>query len=105
MIRRLPISTRTDTLFPYTPLFRSDYAAGGSKWRGGGWHIRPPRERPDIAIRVSGRFITLEGGEGVGKSTQLQALARALSSHDLDVITTREPGGRDRKSTRLNSSH
>lgn len=42
---------------------------------------------------MSGRFITLEGGEGVGKSTQLQALARALSSHDLDVITTREPGG------------
>src|SRR3546814_160340 len=53
----------------------------------------PILERPDIAIRVSGRFITLEGGEGVGKSTQLQALARALSSHDLDVITTREPGG------------
>jgi dTMP kinase len=42
---------------------------------------------------VAGRFITLEGGEGVGKSTQLKRLAEALRAHDLDVIETREPGG------------
>ena len=41
----------------------------------------------------SGRFITLEGGEGVGKSTQLGALAGALRARGLDVLTTREPGG------------
>lgn len=40
-----------------------------------------------------GRFITLEGGEGVGKSTQLTALAAALAARGIDTITTREPGG------------
>ena len=40
-----------------------------------------------------GRFISLEGGEGVGKSTQLSALAGLLRARGLDVVTTREPGG------------
>lgn len=40
-----------------------------------------------------GRFISLEGGEGVGKTTQLRALAAALGAHGLEVFTTREPGG------------
>lgn len=40
-----------------------------------------------------GRFISLEGGEGVGKSTQLAALAAALEGRGLKVLVTREPGG------------
>lgn len=40
-----------------------------------------------------GRFITLEGGEGTGKSTLIAGLQQALSARDVDLVTTREPGG------------
>jgi dTMP kinase len=42
---------------------------------------------------VIGRFISLEGGEGVGKSTQARRLADALGARGIDAIVTREPGG------------
>ncbi|GAN68920.1 dTMP kinase [Acetobacter orleanensis] len=42
---------------------------------------------------AKGLFVTLEGSEGVGKSTQLRLLQSALASLGYDVLTTREPGG------------
>lgn len=42
---------------------------------------------------MSGVFITLEGGEGVGKSTQLTVVREHLMQSGRDVLVTREPGG------------
>lgn len=42
---------------------------------------------------MSGLFITLEGPEGAGKSTNRDFLAERLRSHGIDVVLTREPGG------------
>jgi dTMP kinase len=41
----------------------------------------------------AGKFITFEGLDGCGKSTQMEKLAAALRAEGIDVLTTREPGG------------
>jgi len=46
-------------------------------------------------VNERGKFISLEGGEGAGKSTQVRALVQALQKRGLDVLMTREPGGSD----------
>lgn len=44
-------------------------------------------------IERSGWFITLEGGEGAGKSSAIELLTNKLKQQELDVVVTREPGG------------
>ena len=42
---------------------------------------------------MKGKFITIEGGEGAGKSTMMEYLSGWLNSHGHEVLKTREPGG------------
>src|SRR3546814_5302749 len=114
MIRRPPISTRTDTLFPYTTLFRSRIAADTAVFAesfvklglvpgdGGAWLL------PRVIGMARASLMTLTG--------ETIDAARAL---DYGLVTEVVPGDRligramevagqiaaDRKSTRLNSSH
>tara|TARA_R110002110_G_scaffold260260_1_gene475873 strand:- start:56167 stop:56841 length:675 start_codon:yes stop_codon:yes gene_type:complete len=45
------------------------------------------------AIQQRGKFITFEGGEGAGKTTQIARLADRLNALSISTVTTREPGG------------
>lgn len=47
----------------------------------------------DAGLRVEPRLVTLEGGEGAGKTTVLDALRGALEAQGDEVVCTREPGG------------
>ena len=49
----------------------------------------PPVPRP------KGKFITFEGGEGTGKSTQLKLLSEFLHQRKINNLTSKEPGGTD----------
>jgi dTMP kinase len=46
-------------------------------------------------LKQRARFITVEGGEGAGKTTQLVFMQHYLEEHGLSVLATREPGGTD----------
>jgi len=42
---------------------------------------------------MKGQFITLEGSEGAGKSTNMDYIQKSLQAQGIDIVTTREPGG------------
>jgi dTMP kinase len=46
-----------------------------------------------MSAKPRGKFITVEGGEGVGKSTNLGLIAELLAGAGIDLVMTREPGG------------
>ena len=54
-------------------------------------HVPPPAAA--AVRRHGGLFVSFEGGDGVGKSTQLDLLAAWLRADGHEVVTTREPGG------------
>ncbi|MEQ9690066.1 MAG: dTMP kinase [Bauldia litoralis] len=49
--------------------------------------------RLSISVRMAGKFITIEGGDGAGKSTQLRLLVARLAGEGIAAVVTREPGG------------
>jgi dTMP kinase len=55
--------------------------------------LAPAGELPNVAPVKRGRFISFEGGEGAGKSTQARRLVDRLRAQGLETVATREPGG------------
>src|SRR3546814_8523409 len=99
MIRRPPRSTRTDTLFPYTTLFRSA--------------VNPPSQNPlpDVAgdLAIAARPLDWVGMERIALPLAIPgangAPLQVAASADVFVDLVEPEARGDRKSTRLNSSH
>src|SRR3546814_12888537 len=100
MLRRPPRSTRTDTLFPYTTLFRSPSAAAVVT-NVNASHRR--RRHLRCATVVDARIVGV-GGHAVVPVPGRGPVAGAAGPVGGDQ-QVRPTGGADRKSTRLNSSH
>src|SRR3546814_1289482 len=119
MIRRPPRSTRTDTLFPYTTLFRSyDFSGGtlveqvveggsvvnGVQTGGEAVYQRYVGGFVDEIIQFDDRDVTTDQ---LGVNVDWQATDDLKVRLDMSLSNARKRGGenKDRKSTRLNSSH
>src|SRR3546814_7424545 len=116
MIRRPPRSTRTDTLFPYTTLFRS------VRWAGPGARLAlPPHWLPSVAAAKAAQAGPVDGQlpayivaadvphrawAGMDIGTPGRGGRNGSRSRSRARVGARPlVGGADRKSTRLNSSH
>jgi dTMP kinase len=100
----------TDAYYPYqiggirlTLMLAGLVAIGGAVWSGHSIHqvlVRRERDADEIVldpapVRRVGRgvFLAFEGGEGAGKSTQIERLRQHLARQGYDIVVTREPGG------------
>src|SRR3546814_18327897 len=98
MIRRPPISTRTDTLFPYTTLFRSQFLRDP-----GSLGFAHYRNHADAAVECAGHFLGLDIALPLKEGHQPR-LGPAVGI-DMGMKVVGKDSREDRKSTRLNSSH
>src|SRR3546814_15606362 len=101
MIRRPPRSTRTDTLFPYTTLFRSheEYARAGAP-RAGSCFVGLSHAGPTLIARGTPEQQAFHLPRILrGDTVWCQGFSEPGAGSDLAAL------GTDRKSTRLNSSH
>src|SRR3546814_3368226 len=101
MTRRPPRSTRTDTLFPYTTLFRSERLLDLA-----GQHFEPLTDDRDQLRARNPRSLALVFGGDRRDIDHVVVVARAHIGRAVEAfhpLGLRAP--RDRKSTRLNSSH
>src|SRR3546814_4926270 len=103
MIRRPPRSTRTDTLFPYTTLFRSELSAGTHEalhaQRHIGWQLLHREQTAEImrnAVKTAAMHDACAAVTGAVVMTQPHRIDEFRLAGEIDI---------DRKSTRLNSSH
>src|SRR3546814_4780437 len=107
MIRRPPRSTRTDTLFPYTTLFRSRLLALACRRRFRRWALRG---RPEAVEHASprlplGRGLSRARAAVAGIANRAWIFAHLAHGSRARAKDLHRRAFRDRKSTRLNSSH
>src|SRR3546814_10018745 len=99
MLRRPPRSTRTDTLFPYTTLFRSWHRVAAARRHGA--DLRPDGDRADRKVSGPPGGHTMKPAWAPRTSPPPWSTAILGVALGLAILAL----GGDRKSTRLNSSH